>query len=122
MMTRAIPSLTFSGGQVLTDGQLSPCDVATTDGVIALDGPPSGPVVDVTGYYVLPGIVDLHGDAFERHIAPRPTAPFSIEMGLEGTDRDAAAHGVTTAWMAQSWSWEGGYRGADFAERFLATH
>ncbi len=78
------------------------------------------PEVDLDGFWVLPGIIDLHGDAFERHIAPRPSAPFPVEMGLRGADREAAAHGVTTAWLAQSWSWEGGMRGPDFAERVAA--
>jgi alpha-D-ribose 1-methylphosphonate 5-triphosphate diphosphatase len=77
--------------------------------------------VDLSGYLVLPGIIDLHGDAFERHIAPRPSAPFPVEMGLRGADREAAAHGVTTAWLAQSWSWEGGMRGPDFAEAVAAA-
>ena len=71
-----------------------------------------GPAIDLTGYDLMPGIVDLHGDAFERHIAPRPSAPFPLIDGLHGTDRDMAAHGVTTAFLAQSWSWEGGLRGA----------
>ncbi|MGJ8589375.1 MAG: alpha-D-ribose 1-methylphosphonate 5-triphosphate diphosphatase [Yoonia sp.] len=75
--------------------------------------------VNLSGYWVLPGIVDLHGDAFERHLAPRPTAPFPTNIGLRSVDHDAASNGVTTAWMAQSWSWEGGSRGPDFAEIFM---
>jgi len=78
--------------------------------------------VDLSGYLVLPGLIDLHGDAFEHHLAPRPTAPFAMRTGLVGTDRDAAANGITTAWMAQSWSWEGGMRGPDFALELLAAH
>ena len=76
------------------------------------------PEVDLTGYLILPGIIDLHGDAFERHTAPRPSAPFPIaEVGLRATDREAAANGITTAWLAQSWSWEGGKRGPDYRHR-----
>ena len=67
----------------------------------------------------MPGVIDLHGGELERHIAPRPSAPFPIETGLMATDRDAAANGITTAWMAQSWSWEGGHRSPEFAEQFL---
>lgn len=78
--------------------------------------------LNLHGYLVMPGIIDLHGDAFEHHMAPRPTAPFPLLTGLVGTDRDAAANGVTTAWMAQSWSWEGGHRGPDYAEALLAAH
>ncbi|TYB86659.1 alpha-D-ribose 1-methylphosphonate 5-triphosphate diphosphatase [Oceaniovalibus sp. ACAM 378] len=75
--------------------------------------------VNLTGYWVLPGIIDLHGDAFERHLAPRPTAPFPSDIGLRSVDHEAASNGVTTAWMAQSWSWEGGSRGPAFAETFM---
>ena len=103
---------------MLRDGVLQERTVAISGGRIA-KGP--FPEVDLQGYLILPGIIDLHGDAFERHVAPRPSAPFPVEMGLRGVDRDAAAHGVTTAWLAQSWSWEGGARGADFAERVAAV-
>jgi len=61
----------------------------------------------------------MHGDAFERHVRPRPSASFPLDQALVATDRDAAANGVTTAWLAQGWSWEGGHRGPDFAERLL---
>ncbi|OZB19290.1 MAG: alkylphosphonate utilization protein, partial [Rhodobacterales bacterium 34-62-10] len=100
----------------MREGQMQKRSVALQDGMIT-KGPL--PEVDLTGYLVLPGIIDLHGDAFERHIAPRPSAPFPIETGLHATDRDAAAHGVTTAWLAQSWSWEGGHRSPDMAEDIM---
>lgn len=113
-----LPDLRLVGATVLRDGALQNRTVAIAGGRIA-GGP--YPVVDLSGYYILPGIIDLHGDAFERHISPRPTAPFPVAMGLQGVDRDAAANGVTTAWLAQSWSWEGGQRGPDFAELVMAT-
>ena len=50
---------------------------------------------------------------------PRPTAPFPLPAALAATDREAAAHGVTTAYLAQSWSWEGGMRGPDRAEALM---
>jgi len=101
---------------VLRDGAMQQRSVAVANGTIT-KGPL--PEVDLTGYLILPGIIDLHGDAFERHIAPRPSAPFPIATGLLATDRDAAANGVTTAWLAQSWSWEGGHRGPDMAEDIM---
>lgn len=118
-MPFSIPSLRLTGARVLRDGMLADAALSVVDGVIAEHG---GPDLDLSGYLVMPGIIDLHGDAFEHHMAPRPTAPFPLHTGLVGTDRDAAANGVTTAWMAQSWSWEGGHRGPDYAERFFAAH
>ena len=67
--------------------------------------------VGLSGHYVMPGIIDLQDDAFERHIAPRPSAPLPLRQGLIATDREVAANGVTTARLAQSWSREGGRRG-----------
>ena len=111
-------SLRLTGAHVLREGSLREDPIGIEDGRLT-DAPL--PEVDLSGYLVLPGIVDLHGDAFERHIAPRPSAPFPIATGLAAADRDAAAHGVTTAFLAQSWSWEGGVRGPDYAEDLLAA-
>lgn len=109
-------SLCLRGADVLCDGSLRNGTVAINAGRIA---PSAAQIVDLSGFLILPGIIDLHGDAFERHIAPRPSAPFPISAGLAATDRDLAANGVTTAWLAQSWSWEGGARGPDFAEALM---
>lgn len=67
--------------------------------------------LDATGLLVLPGIVDIHGDAIERLIAPRPAAPFSVDFALIEADRQLVANGITTAFHAVTWSWEGGQRG-----------
>lgn len=115
-MAPILPPLRFTGATVLRDAQMQQRSVAIADGRIT-KGPL--PEVDLTGYLILPGIIDLHGDAFERHIAPRPSAPFALSTGLHSTDREAAHNGVTTAWLAQSWSWEGGHRGPENAERIL---
>lgn len=117
-MSRSTLSLRLTGAKVLRDGRLEDAPLAIEHGVITT-GPL--PEVDLSGYLLLPGIIDLHGDAFERHIAPRPSAPFPLEMGLRATDRDAATNGVTTAWLAQSWSWEGGHRGPEAAETLMAA-
>ncbi|MBO9407925.1 alpha-D-ribose 1-methylphosphonate 5-triphosphate diphosphatase [Shimia sp. R9_1] len=117
-MSRSSLSLRLTGAHVLRDGMLQDAPLSFADGLIVDD---TQAEVDLSGYLLMPGIIDLHGDAFERHIAPRPSAPFPVDMGLRGTDRDAAANGVTTAWLAQSWSWEGGHRGPDAAETLLAA-
>ncbi|MEO0380417.1 MAG: alpha-D-ribose 1-methylphosphonate 5-triphosphate diphosphatase [Pseudomonadota bacterium] len=113
------PSLRLTGARVLCDGMMADRAISVENGVISDHG---GAALDLSGYLVMPGIIDLHGDAFEHHMTPRPTAPFPLHTGLLGTDRDAAANGVTTAWMAQSWSWEGGHRSPDYAESFFAAH
>lgn len=117
-MTQILPPLRFTGATILRDGEMQQRSLAIADGRIT-KGPL--PEINLSGYFILPGIIDLHGDAFERHIAPRPSAPFALSTGLAGTDREAAANGVTTAWLAQSWSWEGGHRSPDYAERVMSA-
>ncbi|MEO1678098.1 MAG: alpha-D-ribose 1-methylphosphonate 5-triphosphate diphosphatase [Pseudomonadota bacterium] len=118
-MSALLPPLRFTGASILRDGEMQRRSLSIDEGRITR-GPL--PEVNMSGYLLLPGIVDLHGDAFERHVAPRASAPFDLQIGLASTWRDAAANGVTTGWLAQSWSWEGGRRGPDFAETLLAAH
>ena len=61
--------LRLAGGTVLLaqDG-LQRVDLSVRDGVIDRIGGGRGPVLDVSSLFVLPGIVDLHGDAFERQM------------------------------------------------------
>lgn len=114
----ALPPLRFTGATVLCDGEMQRRPLSIAEGMIA-DG--RFPDVDLSGYVILPGIIDLHGDAFERHISPRPRTDMPLKNALASAARDAAAHGVTTAWFAQCWSWEGGQRSPDAAETLLAS-
>ena len=118
VMPSFLPPMRLTGADILRDGALQRRSIAMADGRITR-GPL--PEVDLSGYLILPGIIDLHGDGFEHHIAPRPTAPFPILTGLASVDREAAAHGVTTAFLAQGWSWEGGHRSPDHAERLMLS-
>lgn len=118
-MSAKLPPLRLVGATVLRDGALQRRSVAIADGRITR-GPL--PEVDLTGYLILPGIVDLHGDAFERHVMPRAGAAFDLAQGLMSAEREAAANGITTCWFAQGWSWEGGHRSPDAAEALLAAH
>jgi len=93
--------LSLAGGQIVTGDQANK--------------------VDLTGFRIMPGIVDMHGDGFERHLAPRRGAMRDLGHGLASAEAELAANGITTAMLAQFWSWEGGMRGADFALRFLAA-
>ncbi|WP_299895468.1 alpha-D-ribose 1-methylphosphonate 5-triphosphate diphosphatase [uncultured Ruegeria sp.] len=106
--------LTMTGAEVLLPGDgLSRYDLSIADGVVQHD--PTGRRIDLTGYLVLPGIVDLHGDGFERHIAPRRGAMKQMNEGILAVEAELAANGITTAVLAQFYSWEGGVRGPEFA-------
>lgn len=79
--------------------------------------------VNLSGYDVLPGIIDVHGDGFERHMAPRRGALRERDSGIVAVAAELAASGISTAVLAQFWSWEGGMRGPDFAQKvFTSIH
>ncbi|WP_426613230.1 alpha-D-ribose 1-methylphosphonate 5-triphosphate diphosphatase [Bradyrhizobium sp. McL0616] len=75
--------------------------------------------IDARNLLVLPGIVDLHGDAFERQMMPRAGVDFPIDVALADTDRQVISNGVTTVFHATTWSWEPGLRSGDNARRLL---
>ena len=80
----------------------------------------AGRSIDASGYTILPGLIDLHGDGFEHHMAPRRGAVKDLANGLRATCSELAVNGITTAVMAQFYSWEGGMRGPDFAGEVFA--
>lgn len=109
--------LRITGGTVLTPDGLAAADISLSGGLIAgIDTdrrPPSGVEtrIDASGLLVLPGIVDLHGDAFERQVQPRPGVGFPLPLALRETEAQLLANGITTAYHGVTLSWEPGLRG-----------
>jgi alpha-D-ribose 1-methylphosphonate 5-triphosphate diphosphatase len=114
-------SLHIVGGEVLADALVRADLVTEGESIAGLDGavPVKALRIDASGLYVLPGIVDCHGDAFERHIMPRPGVSFDIDLALRDADRAILSSGITTAFHGVTWSWEPGLRGADNARRLV---
>ncbi len=109
----------IAGAEVLRACGLSDAPIGVENGL--LSDAPDGRAVHLPGWWVLPGIVDVHGDGFERHLAPRRGALRDLSAGLMSLDAELAANGITTAVLAQFYSWEGGMRGPDFARAMLAA-
>ncbi|MCL3881267.1 alpha-D-ribose 1-methylphosphonate 5-triphosphate diphosphatase [Marivita sp. GX14005] len=105
--------------RVLRPEGWSDAPLAMAGGVLCDDG--FGREIDLSGYDILPGIVDAHGDGFERHMAPRRGALREAERGVIAAAAELAANGITTAVLAQFYSWEGGMRGPDFAEHVFES-
>ena len=106
--------LRITGGKVLAGGALREGALLLRDGRIDPgDGPADAPTLDARGLLVLPGIVDIHGDAFERQFQPRPGIGFPTDLALEDTERQLLACGVTTAFHGVTLSWEPGLRSAE---------
>jgi alpha-D-ribose 1-methylphosphonate 5-triphosphate diphosphatase len=110
---------TLRGARVLWPDGVGTGNLSMAGGVIVTAAQPR--VVDLSGFLVLPGIVDAHGDGFERHLAPRRGAMTDPARGLVAAEAELAASGITTAMLAQFYSWEGGLRGPDFAASMLAA-
>lgn len=111
-------SLRLLGAEVLLPRGLSCEPLAFAAGCIDPDA--DAREVDLQGFMVLPGLVDPHGDAFEKHLAPRRGAMKDVDQGLIAAEAEIASNGITTATLAQFYSWEGGMRGAEFAKRVFA--
>lgn len=104
--------LRITGGRVLlrSDGEQT-VDLALADGRIAgIDRDLHGAELDARDLLVLPGIVDIHGDAFERQIQPRPGVGFAADIALHDTEAQLLANGITTAFHGVTLSWEPGLR------------
>jgi len=102
---------TFVGAQVYLPGEIANTTVTVADGVIVeIGGPVLGSEISAHGKILAPAIIDVHGDAFERQLMPRPGVYFPIEVALIDTDRQLAANGITTAYHAITLGWEPGLR------------
>ncbi|MCP1854134.1 MULTISPECIES: alpha-D-ribose 1-methylphosphonate 5-triphosphate diphosphatase [unclassified Bradyrhizobium] len=112
----------IEGGRTLVDGALVETSLRTAGRDIgALDAEQGRAVlhIDASGLLVLPGIIDLHGDAFERQMMPRPGVDFPTDVALIDSDRQAIANGITTVFHGTTWSWEPGLRSAENARKLL---
>jgi alpha-D-ribose 1-methylphosphonate 5-triphosphate diphosphatase len=112
----------IEGGQALIAGELTEAPLSIADGTIVdVGGAPhrTSLTIDADGLLVLPGIVDLHGDAFERQMMPRPGVGFPLDVALIDTDQQMIANGITTAFHGVTWSWEPGLRSAENAHALV---
>jgi alpha-D-ribose 1-methylphosphonate 5-triphosphate diphosphatase len=112
----------IEGGRALLGQEILEASLGIADGKISAVGTEQGRGslgIDARGLLVLPGIVDLHGDAFERQMMPRAGVDFPIDVALIDSDRQAIANGITTVFHATTWSWEPGLRSGDNASLLL---
>lgn len=60
--------------------------------------------IDAQGQYLLPGFIDLHSDAIEKALEPRPNIFFPQNLVILEMDRLLAASGVTTIFHSLSFA------------------
>jgi alpha-D-ribose 1-methylphosphonate 5-triphosphate diphosphatase len=117
-----VTNMFIEGGRALLGQEILEASLGIADGKISTVGAEQGRGslgIDARGLLVLPGIVDLHGDAFERQMMPRAGVDFPIDVALIDSDRQAIANGITTVFHATTWSWEPGLRSGDNASQLL---
>ncbi|MEL7098839.1 MAG: alpha-D-ribose 1-methylphosphonate 5-triphosphate diphosphatase [Pseudomonadota bacterium] len=112
--------ITFTGAQVILPGSIENTTVTIEDGVISqIGGPVQGREVDARGKLLAPALIDVHGDAFERQLMPRPGVYFPIDTAVLETDRQLASNGIATAFHSVTLSYEPGLRSVDRAREMM---
>lgn len=95
--------LVFGNARLVAGGDLMPGTLCVRDGCIQSvdEGRTSLPsALDLEGDFLVPGLVELHTDNFERHMMPRPKVRWPELPALFGHDAEIAAAGITTVYDA----------------------
>ena len=104
---------------VLADTVLEDGAVLIEDGIIAAINPESAAgaeTFNLAGKTLIPGMIDLHCDALEKEVEPRPNVHFPLDFACAQADKRNAAAGVTTVFHALSFANEElGVRNNEFA-------
>ncbi len=77
--------------------------VVVRDGLIAdIDSSPSTApgAIDLDGDFLIPGLIELHTDNLEKHVAPRPGVWWPGLTAMVAHDAQVAASGITTVFDA----------------------
>ena len=105
----------IEGARVVFEDRVETASVRIEEGrITGIDVSSDGATrVPAKGRFLAPAFVDVHGDAFERQVMPRPGVMVPIETALLETDRQLAANGIATAYHALTLSWEPGLRSVE---------
>lgn len=108
-------AILFEGARVVLPGSVETVSVRIEDGLITgLDTARDGArVIDLAGRILAPAMVDVHGDAFERQMMPRPGVMLPVDAAFLETDRQLGANGIATAYHALTLGWEPGLRAVE---------
>lgn len=92
---------------VLANDVAADCALLIEDGCIAAIEPAdtrNTEAIDLAGAYVIPGLIDLHCDALEKEVEPRPNVLFPLDFAIAQADRRNALAGITTVFHALSFA------------------
>ena len=98
----------ITNAQVVTpQGIRKQVSVRVEEGRIAeiTDAPLSGRrTIDAGGHYLFPGFIDIHSDAIEKGIEPRPNTFFPVNIAVYELDKKIASCGITTMYHSLSFA------------------
>lgn len=97
-----LPDRLFQGDLLLEDGRIR----EIVDEPVGAPGSAEEGVVNAEGCYVIPGLIDMHSDAIEKEMQPRPNTLFPLRMSFFDLEKKLAGGGITT--MFHSLSLTGG--------------
>jgi alpha-D-ribose 1-methylphosphonate 5-triphosphate diphosphatase len=94
---------------ILTNARIVTADV-TVEGTVVVRGGDIASVdagqsraagaIDLSGDYLLPGLIELHTDNLEKHVAPRPGVRWPMAAAVLAHDAQIAGAGITTVFDA----------------------
>ena len=93
----------FANATLILDDEVVRGSVRFKDGIITdINSGNSVPLgaFDLAGDYISPGLVELHTDNLERHLAPRPSVDWPYRAAILAHDRELAGTGITTVFDA----------------------
>ena len=67
-------------------------------------------MIDGKGCFLVPGIIDIHGDAFERQITPRVGTILPLDLAIAANDNSLIGAGITTFFYSITDGFEPGPR------------
>jgi alpha-D-ribose 1-methylphosphonate 5-triphosphate diphosphatase len=97
------PELVLTNARIVTADAVIDGTAIIRGGVIAeIDPVPThvAAAVDFGGDYLMPGLVELHTDNLEKHVAPRPQVRWPMSSAVLAHDAQIAAAGITTVFDA----------------------
>jgi len=92
---------------VLFDEVIEDASLFFEDGVIQAINPEScgnAEIINLKGKLLIPGMIDLHCDALEKEVEPRPNVHFPLDFACAQADKRNAAAGITTVYHALSFA------------------
>ncbi|NCN44241.1 MAG: alpha-D-ribose 1-methylphosphonate 5-triphosphate diphosphatase [Piscirickettsiaceae bacterium CG_4_9_14_3_um_filter_43_564] len=123
-----LPIYITNANIVLAEDVLTNASLLIENGLISAINPENIPdqvqTVDAQGKTVMPGMIDLHCDALEKEVEPRPNVHFPIDFACAQADKRNAGAGITTVYHALSFANEElGVRNNQFAKEIAeAVH